>query len=109
VTGEEFLEFVAAHRWHTAKSSPHQYSIKHWSPDRAWFLRAVRFADEQGGPGKWNGETFYYYRTGDGYRYWSYRKRGEGCELEEVVCFNRARESGQLRLPLYGVYPSPEG
>lgn len=98
MTGEEFLEFVRAHRWQTAKSSPHQYTIKFWSPDKAWFLAAVRFADEQGEPGWFNGERFYYFRPGDGYRYWSYHKRGEGCALEEVAAFNRARESTQLRL-----------
>lgn len=97
---EGFLRFVEAHRWRTAKSSPHQYSIKHWSPDRAWFLSAVRFADEQGEPGWFNGEQFFYFRPGDGYRYWSYRKQGAGCDLEEVVAFNRAREPGQTQLPL---------
>lgn len=88
----DFLRFVEAHRWQTAKSSPHQYVIKFWCKDKSWFLDAVRYADEHGEAGTWNGETFYYYRPGDGYRYWSYHKRGEGCALEEVVAFNRAEE-----------------
>lgn len=94
---EGFLRFVAEHHWRTAKSSPHQYTIKHWSPDRSWFLSAVRFAYEHGDWGSWNGEWFSYYRPGDGWRYWTYFD-GNPEKLGEGVCFNRARESGQMRL-----------
>jgi hypothetical protein len=97
-----FLRFVEAHHWRTAKSSPHQYTIKTWADDKGYFEEAVRFAFENGSVGYFNNEWFSYYRPGDGYRYWSYWN-GELVDhpkdgLKAMIAFNRARESGQMRL-----------
>jgi hypothetical protein len=94
---KRFLEWVAASSWRVAKSSPHSYTIRFWHSDRRAFEEAVRFVREQGTPGYWNGTLFYYYRPGDGWRYWTYWD-DDPATLGGVVCFNRARESGQMRL-----------
>lgn len=96
---DRFLEFVAAHSWRTARSSPHQYVIRHHCRDRQEFFAAVRHTHEHGEPGWWGKQKFYYYRPGDGFRYWSYWT-GQTFPIEETVCFNRAKESGQLRFPV---------